>query len=576
MEQAWSSAPGDPLAPRQQRPQYRSHYEAASQSYLGTHMADIFLSYTSSDRPRAKQLAALLQRRGWSVWWDRAIPAGRRFEDVIAEQLSQARCVVVLWSKASTNSSWVREEASDARDRNILVPVLIERVNQPLGFRGIQTADLVEWTGSDDFPTLVQLLADLASHLGDAAQPAPRPMPEAVQPPAVAREPVRSATGAPSPVKEQGTRPSATPSRSAVDAPRTESQRSGAHPIATIQLLVFIALFALMALIDIIVVFSQDPVAWYGGRANESGSEFTIPLAAAAISIGFVLVALGVRGSNAALQRYGWISAASAAMLSAIHWSIMMGSDAGAGSGGLESFAFFAFLADAGTMAVVARGWWKTETSGQSRLQSPLSAGRPGDNAIPRSMGELFGARPSGLLWSQIIIIVFGIWLTEQIVAVALRATTRAVDSIYSLLQAFAFVACILLAALVPFSKPASAILAAAAYAILSTVVWYVFVAQAYGLSDTTDLLMGVARRAFLWLALVVATLHVFAAGPREWRRLALGLVVASLVHSAIEFAFQPPQQGLLRQLTVEVVLSLLLTGTLWLGNTRGSVSEKP
>ena len=148
----------------------------------------------------------------------------------------------------------------------------------------------------------------------------------------------------------------------------------------------FIALFALMAFIDIIVVFSHDPVAWYGGRANENGSEFSIPLAAAAIAVGLILVALGVRAGNAALRRYGWISAASAVVLSAIHWSIMMGSNAGSGSGGREDLATLAFLADAGAMAVVAHAWWKTETSGQVKPYSSHAAGSFGGDAGPRTI----------------------------------------------------------------------------------------------------------------------------------------------------------------------------------------------
>ena len=40
-------------------------------------MSDIFLSYASDDRSRARSLAEALEAQGWSVWWDRIIPAGR-------------------------------------------------------------------------------------------------------------------------------------------------------------------------------------------------------------------------------------------------------------------------------------------------------------------------------------------------------------------------------------------------------------------------------------------------------------------------------------------------------------------
>ena len=77
-------------------------------------MADIFISFSRKDLSRVRALADALSTRGWSVWWDRQIPAGRTFDQVIAEALASARCVVVVWSKESIASSWVREEAEEA------------------------------------------------------------------------------------------------------------------------------------------------------------------------------------------------------------------------------------------------------------------------------------------------------------------------------------------------------------------------------------------------------------------------------------------------------------------------------
>jgi hypothetical protein len=104
--------------------------------------ARIFLSYAAEDRERARQLAEDLESRGWSVWWDHRIPIGRAFDEVIEEALRQARCVVVLWTKAAVASRWVRAEASDAARREILVPVLAEDVSIPLEFRLYQALDL--------------------------------------------------------------------------------------------------------------------------------------------------------------------------------------------------------------------------------------------------------------------------------------------------------------------------------------------------------------------------------------------------------------------------------------------------
>jgi hypothetical protein len=63
---------------------------------------------------------------------------------VIEEAINAAKCVVVLWSKKSVKSGWVREEAYIGKDRQILVPAKIEPVDLPLGFGRIQAADLTD------------------------------------------------------------------------------------------------------------------------------------------------------------------------------------------------------------------------------------------------------------------------------------------------------------------------------------------------------------------------------------------------------------------------------------------------
>ena len=115
-------------------------------------MADIFLSYAREDLAVARSLAAWLEHNGWSVWWDRKIYAGKVFDTVITRELSAARCVLVLWTRHSVGSDWVKDEATEGVQRQILVPVVLDEVPVPLGFRRIQAARLVGWEGdiSDD------------------------------------------------------------------------------------------------------------------------------------------------------------------------------------------------------------------------------------------------------------------------------------------------------------------------------------------------------------------------------------------------------------------------------------------
>ena len=61
-------------------------------------MADIFLSYAREDEERARVVAAGLESRGWSVFWDRRIPTGHDFGEVhpaANQHRALHRCAVV-------------------------------------------------------------------------------------------------------------------------------------------------------------------------------------------------------------------------------------------------------------------------------------------------------------------------------------------------------------------------------------------------------------------------------------------------------------------------------------------------
>lgn len=53
-------------------------------------MTDVFISYASEDREHAALLADALNRRGWSVWWDRKIGIGESFDHAIERALEAA------------------------------------------------------------------------------------------------------------------------------------------------------------------------------------------------------------------------------------------------------------------------------------------------------------------------------------------------------------------------------------------------------------------------------------------------------------------------------------------------------
>jgi hypothetical protein len=137
-------------------------------------MADVFISYASEDRDRARSVADALSARGWSVWWDRQIPLGKSFDEVIEQQIAAAKCVIVLWSAVSVAKEWVRNETAEGKRRGILLPVFIEPVNAPLQFRSLNGADLTDWQGELTHPEFQRLSARAAELIGNprGARPA--------------------------------------------------------------------------------------------------------------------------------------------------------------------------------------------------------------------------------------------------------------------------------------------------------------------------------------------------------------------------------------------------------------------
>jgi hypothetical protein len=111
---------------------------------------DIFLSYSRDDQATARIFAEALAAEGFSVWWDVALRAGQAYDEVTEAALRSARAVVVLWSKRSVASRWVRSEATLGDRQGSLLPVMIEACERPVMFELTQTAELSHWRGQPD------------------------------------------------------------------------------------------------------------------------------------------------------------------------------------------------------------------------------------------------------------------------------------------------------------------------------------------------------------------------------------------------------------------------------------------
>lgn len=131
----------------------------------------VFLSYSRTDQARAHPVIDAMTAAGFTVWWDGMLRGGENFLPTTEAALEQARAVIVLWSKTSIESHWVRDEAQRGRERGCLVPLSIDGSQAPLGFRQFQLIDIGKWKGRADAPEFVPVLDAVAALVGQAPRP---------------------------------------------------------------------------------------------------------------------------------------------------------------------------------------------------------------------------------------------------------------------------------------------------------------------------------------------------------------------------------------------------------------------
>jgi len=133
-------------------------------------MPDIFISYAHEDQERVRPIVQELEKR-WSVFWDRKIPPGKTWENSIGKALEESPCVLVVWSHSSVQSDWVKEEADVARKRDTFVPLFLDMVEPPMGFRRIHAADLSDWKNNKAHQGFQLLIGAIESKISFSTQP---------------------------------------------------------------------------------------------------------------------------------------------------------------------------------------------------------------------------------------------------------------------------------------------------------------------------------------------------------------------------------------------------------------------
>ena len=135
-------------------------------------MASVFVSYAREDAHKAKAIARALEDASLEVWIDERIHSGSEFASEIEQALAAATAVVVLWSKDSVTSPWVRDEAAEGRDSHRLVPIQLDDSRPPIGFRQFRTTDLSRWSGRGRPRQLDDVIAAISAKAG-VERPAP-------------------------------------------------------------------------------------------------------------------------------------------------------------------------------------------------------------------------------------------------------------------------------------------------------------------------------------------------------------------------------------------------------------------
>lgn len=110
---------------------------------------DIFISYSSKDKSVAEKLAYVLKEKGYNIWLDEwEILVGQNIVDEVYKGIRLSNYMIVVLSKSSCQSKWVKEELTAGKLQEIeqqkvkVLPVKIEKCKIPAPLETKLYADL--------------------------------------------------------------------------------------------------------------------------------------------------------------------------------------------------------------------------------------------------------------------------------------------------------------------------------------------------------------------------------------------------------------------------------------------------
>lgn len=126
---------------------------------------DVFISYKREERHLADQVAKALEGAGYSQVTDLNLSNGVHFGDAIDRMIRSARIVLVLWTKSSVSSDWVKNEARLGAELNTYLGVQIEQIQLPVDLKFRQNLNIA---GVQRSLALSQIVGAVAEKIGES------------------------------------------------------------------------------------------------------------------------------------------------------------------------------------------------------------------------------------------------------------------------------------------------------------------------------------------------------------------------------------------------------------------------
>lgn len=145
------SAPGSSIQVTKSRDVVKPALRCSTEGHPLT-KPTVFISYSHADRKFIDQLVDKLQASGVAVWIDKwMIKVGDSITQRIDEGIGSSDFLIVVLSRASLKSKWVREELNAATIRNVeeekhafVLPILLEECEIPLLLQHRKYADFTD------------------------------------------------------------------------------------------------------------------------------------------------------------------------------------------------------------------------------------------------------------------------------------------------------------------------------------------------------------------------------------------------------------------------------------------------